>query len=603
MMQPEIDNNRAIARDTGLRQSIALAVCGIFSLGLYCTLPSIFARITSSQPSFAHEVFPWVKNVTEATLGPIRGRPDNFSVSAPYLGVCALLFAVYACVLWLLRGRQSAKTEAVVFWTGAVFLASFFFSPVMLSTDVFAYAFYGRLVSVYGADAYSIHAVYDHSDPFLLLYAHKFFGSVYGPLWTVLSAAITKLTGPHVGLTVFFFRLLAAGSVLSGAALILSVLRRKAPESAAQGMALFLWNPVVIMETAGGCHNDATLVALLLLGVWLHTRGLRAAAVVALTLSALLKLITGPLVLLYAWAVLRESENWRDRTRFLITSGIGAAVAVAMMFFLANVRSQSPVANFASAPDVYLNTFHELLFTGVRRTLGEDEESIATPMNFCGWWMEAGADTPFRSGPSETAPVQSVSPAGGRVLVIAPQYSTWMRAYDPLSHRKGYVLDDALDQVPTPPGPAPDADAGRLQTSPMRWPTVVLANRLVRNAMTLIFGIVGLLAAWRTTSFDRFLGWACVTMGAIYLTVATQIWPWYALWTLALGALKPGGGPAKFAVLFSAGMVTLYATLGFGSSKYDWIYDIRSLPAVVLPAVVWALWMLWRRKAAYGGTP
>ena len=168
--------------------------------------------------------------------------------------------------------------------------------------------------------------------------------------------------------------------------------------------------------------------------------------------------------------------------------------------------------------------------------------------------------------------------------------------YDPISRRKGYVLDDSLDQIPTPPN-APDPESARLQISPMRWPTVVQANRWLRFAMSLVFALFGLVAAWRTTNFDRYLVWACAVLGVVYLTVATQIWPWYAIWTLALGALKPGSGPARFALLISAGMSTLYATIGFGSSKFERIYDWRSIPAIVLPVVAWVVWMAWDRRS------
>ena len=573
-----------------------VVLCGITSLALYLLLPGFFARLTSSEPSFAFQVFPWLKAVTKESLAPLRGQPDNFHVSAPFLASVAALFGLYAAVFKLVKGNRSLRLQAVLFASGAIFLGAFLFSPVMLSTDVFAYAFYGRILSVYHSDAYSLAAVYSPTDPYLLLFGHKFFGSVYGPVWTLFSAGITALTGENVGLTVFFFRLLAALSILTGAGLIWNILRRQAPDTAAQGLVLFLWNPLVITEAAGGCHNDAILVALLLFGVWLHTRGWKAGALVAMTLAALLKVIAAPVILLYVWAVLRESPLWRDRLRFLARAGTGALVTVALAFTLAQAKEKSPVSKFSSAPDFYLNNYHDLVFKGLRRILGEDAESVQIPMDFGGWWMEAKADNVLYHSPSPSSPKLRTVKEGELVLVVAPQLTEWMRVYDPASRQKGWMLSGASKSLPTLLNPAPDEESARLQVGPLKWPTVELANKLLRGAMLTLFAAFGLLAAWRTTHFNCWSEWACAVMSAICLTVATQIWPWYAIWGLALGALKPGSAPARLAVCLSIGMSTLYAMLGFGFSKFHWLYDLRSVPAVLLPVAAWLVWMISKKS-------
>ena len=579
------------------RPPLWIVAAGLISLALYAGMPDAFARLTSAEPSFVSQVFPWVKAVTRETLGPIRGRPDNFFGSAPFLLLCAGLFAVYAWALRRARGVHSASEERWIFGFGAAFLALFVFLPVMLSTDVFAYAFYGRLVSVYGGDAYSLKVAFDPADPYLLLYGHEYFGSVYGPLWTIISAGIVRLTGTHVGLTVLLFRLVAAGSILAGAGFLRSALRRIAPESVALGTVFFLWNPVTVMEAAGGCHNDATLVALLLCGVWLHTRGHRPGAAVAMTLAVLLKVIAAPVLLLYAWAVLRESPTWRDRLAFLGRAALGAGLVAFAAFRLANAREPSPVSKFSSSPDFYLNNYQEIAFKQLRRWLGEDEELLDTPMYFRGWWMQAQTEMPLREDASGDARTLRTVRKGERVLVFQPQWTAWLRVYDPVTRKKGYMLDDSLDQVGYPDN-APDAESDLLQSTPMDWPTVIRANEWMRRAMTALFAAFGLIAAWRTTNFDRFLFWSCAALGAVYLTVATQIWPWYALWTLAFGALKPRSAPARFALLMSAGLTTLYAVIGFGYSRLDWIYEWRSIPAVVLPTVVWAVWTVRNKIAA-----
>ena len=75
-------------------------------------------------------------------------------------------------------------------------------------------------------------------------------------------------------------------------------------------------------------------------------------------------------------------------------------------------------------------------------------------------------------------------------------------------------------------------------------------------------------------------------MLASYFLIMTQMWPWYVIWALAFGALNPGGSPARLATFLSVGMLTLYMTIGCANGDYDWVNTCRSLPAIVLPALL-----------------
>ena len=72
-----------------------------------------------------------------------------------FLCCCGALFAIYVFMLFLMKGVRSISAQAVVFVSGGIFMISQLICPVMLSTDVFAYAFYGRLLSLYGSNAYA----------------------------------------------------------------------------------------------------------------------------------------------------------------------------------------------------------------------------------------------------------------------------------------------------------------------------------------------------------------------------------------------------------------------------------------------------------------
>src|SRR5208282_2505516 len=111
---------------------------------------------------------------------------------------------------------------------GAVCLLSLLVAPIMLSTDVFAYAFYGRVVSVYGSSAYAPDPGVI-SDPFYALFHQQSLVSLYGPLWTLISAWFTRAAGMHVGAMVLMFRGFSVCSSLGAGALIWKCLRIYAP--------------------------------------------------------------------------------------------------------------------------------------------------------------------------------------------------------------------------------------------------------------------------------------------------------------------------------------------------------------------------------------
>ena len=135
----------------------------------------------------------------------------------------------------------------------------------------------------------------------------------------------------------------------------------------------------------------------------------------------------------------------------------------------------------------------------------------------------------------------------------------------------------------------PDPVVRHLPVSPQDWPSVAVANRWIRLTTWGLFMAFGLIAAWRVRDFDTFLYWATAFFLVAQLRVLTAIWPWYAFWPLAFGALIPRSGPTLLAMMLSAGMSALYAFLGFADTRLEWLYDYRSLFTIALPVLLFAL--------------
>ena len=570
---------------------LVVALAALVSAGLYAFVPGVARGLTLAEPTFAGEVVPWVRIVTKAALSADADGGSHPGAAGRFLALCGGLFAVYAFALHAVKGVRSRAVEGAIFGGGALFLLLLLCAPVMLSTDIYAYAIYGRVFAIYGANPYAETAPITDADPFLPLFGIEYMSSWYGPLWTLVSAGLAWLGGNHVGLTALLFRGLAVVSALGAAGLLWSNLRRTAPERAAQGLVLFLWNPLLVIETGISGHNDAFMLALVLLGVWLHLRGWQVAAVVAIALSVMVKFLTGPILALYGLMVLRQLGSWRERFLFLGKSVLAAGAVALAVAVGAGVKmgEDVPAAQSATSVDFYSNNFHELVFKRLRLALGEDPDLVRQPIYFQSWWVGANGATDLRAGESAHAPaLQTITP-GTPLLVIAPHLTDWVRVYDPATGAKGCVAQDAIDEIPRPRALAERPVVRGFEVQAMDRPTVLAANRIIRAVTWLLFAAFGLLAAWRTTNLESFSIWSAATMLAAYFLIITEIWPWYVNWALALGALVPASRPARFAAILSAGVLTLYATIGYQGSEPAWIYALRSLPAFIAPLLLWLL--------------
>jgi hypothetical protein len=252
--------------------------------------------------------------------------------------------------------------------------------------------------------------------------------------------------------------------------------------------------------------------------------------------------------------------------------------------------------NTASSAQFFENNYHELLFKALRRVLGEPADSIEAPMDFHPYWVATSGHTVLHAGTAnKTNDLCRLKPEEPLLVVSDEDSDDWLRVYDPVNGMQGYVDWPHLTVIDAPPMADTDPTLKRLSGWPQDWPTVVMANRLIRLTTWGLFVAFGLLAAWKTTDFDAFIAWSTAFFLAADLLVFTKIWPWYAVWPLAFGALNPGSANTRLAIMLSAGMITMYALFDFSSSdRWYWINDYRSIPTIVLPVQLFAVIQLWQ---------
>ena len=572
---------------------LLLLLCGVGTVWAYHALAKLGPRMISAAPTGVSEIFPWVRAVTFHSLQSARKHGPAFQDWMRFLECIGALFAMYAAMLWAARGTRSRAFSIAGAMVPIVSMGLLLLATAMLSTDTYAYAFYGRVLGIHGANAHAAAPAASLTDPFLCKGWQQWGPSRYGPLWTVMSSWITGLGGEHVGLTLLLFRSLGAASAIACAWLIWLITALRRPGQASLAMVLFLWNPLVLIECALSGHNDAVMMAFALLALWMHLRGWRAGAVAALALSAMIKVISLPLIPLYVVMLLRETPGWKQRGLVILRSSLAAVVVIAASMLGARMNPSGFLVRAASSAAFYKNNYHELVFKQLRRMLGENPSTLEAPMDFHIWWVATSDRASLHLGLSnKSRDLARLAPHTVLLALSEKDSDQWLRVYDPAARIIGFVPWSHLYQIPEPPGAMNDPVIRRLAVSPDDWPTVITANRWIRIVSLGLLAVFGLLAAWRVRGTETFIAWSAAFFLAAILLIFTQLWPWYALWPLAYGALQPGRRPALLAMLLSFGFTTLYALFGYENTHFGWVCDYRSLFAVALPVALFALLQL-----------
>ncbi|MDO5627504.1 MAG: polyprenol phosphomannose-dependent alpha 1,6 mannosyltransferase MptB [Mobilicoccus sp.] len=214
-----------------------------------------------------------------AYTGWMLGEPARFAASAIVLVGLLRLFDA-----WLrLRPSQGVPSAPVATW--AWWSLPVLAVPPLFSRDAYSYAAQGLVVGR-GMDPYQTGPIAvpgpfaDHVDPLWL-----FTAAPYGPLALQVQRVVVDLTGGDALIAAIAMRLPALVAV----AVIAYALPRLAIRmgvSRDQAVWLGVINPLVIMHLVAGMHNDAMMIALVVVGLLLASDGRWVMASVAIAAGA-----------------------------------------------------------------------------------------------------------------------------------------------------------------------------------------------------------------------------------------------------------------------------------------------------------------------------
>ncbi len=317
-------------------------------------------------------------------LGTIPRYAQTNTSMLQFLGLIALAFVFYGlCALYISRLPAASKRyrqTRVILYVGAALAGLFFvFTPAMLSHDILVYAGYSRLLAIYHANPYFVPLTAFPHDPYVPLNYWAGTVSAYGPLWLGVCWLVGLLVGPQVAAYVLAFRLFALAIHLLNIWLVIRTLRamEASPRTITLGALLYAWNPLVLLESSFGGHNDVFMLTFILLGIYFivcaqqrntltSPRGYLP-PIIAFTLAVLVKFTALPIIALFlvflAWHALRGDAattaeartpgtlQWgKALTPVIIASAAAAALALAFYGPFWIGHSVSAIRNSFTSP-------------------------------------------------------------------------------------------------------------------------------------------------------------------------------------------------------------------------------------------------------------
>ena len=199
--------------------------------------------------------------VASARGSPVRagGLERSDTWAALFLALLAASFGLYLGALLVLRSRGGNLT-LVCLLAVAIQLAPLA-GPLLLSRDAYSYWAYGRIVASHHRNPFTLAPARFPHDPSTRAVARAWRRqvSVYGPAFTAASAGLGQLAKRSAETASFLFRAAAAVAGVGATLLAAMLARRKAYAAAFIG-----WNPLLAISFAGGGHNDAWMLVLLL---------------------------------------------------------------------------------------------------------------------------------------------------------------------------------------------------------------------------------------------------------------------------------------------------------------------------------------------------
>jgi hypothetical protein len=257
---------------------------------------------------------------------PLPIPQQGQQVALAILLVSSIRFGVYALAVYLCWSRESRPLTLGIL-VGAALLCFLTTACALpnLDRDIYNYIVSGRVGAVHASNPYVATPDQFPADP-IYPYASPRYTAIPGdnklPAWMLVNVLLARLGGDDVVTNLLLYRCVFLLFNLANVALIVHILRTLGSHKELAGVALYAWNPIIVAY--GQSKVDALMVFVLLLAILALTRARRNLAIVVLTISVFVKLITLPLLAVYVLRELR-ARQWPELT---LSALLAAAAAI-----------------------------------------------------------------------------------------------------------------------------------------------------------------------------------------------------------------------------------------------------------------------------------
>ena len=235
---------------------------------------------------------------------------------------------------------------------------AFLLAPPLLSNDIFNYIDVARLGGRYHLDPYVATPSVRRHDAVYVWVHWRHAVTDYGPLFTL---AVRPLGRVSVAEAMWAFKAIAALAGLGCTALVGWIAHRRG-SSPARAVAAFGLNPVLLVWTVGGAHNDLLMLLVMLAGAALVVAQRPALGGAALVGAAAIKLSAGLAIPFY---LVRRAPG-----RLRLLAGIVTAAAVVL------------AVSYAAFPDHAAGMITKLQTQGTLVDIGSVPLGIAYTLGF-----------------------------------------------------------------------------------------------------------------------------------------------------------------------------------------------------------------------------
>jgi hypothetical protein len=427
-----------------------------------------------------------------------------------YVALVAAMFAVFLLAARNifkqhgLRDEHLRLSRRLLLGFTVAFLAILFIVPGTFSTDLFSYAWYGRIFGLHGDNPFlrvpSDYAWYD-TEGWLQWVYWKDVPSAYGPAWVLIAGGIAQIAAAldnDIVTHVLGHKILASAAHIVNVILLwhlagyvvkaLWVRGRDAGASQIGITLLYAWNPLLLVEFGASGHNDVLMLTCLF--------------------AALLALF---------------------KKRVLVAAGLFALACLVKAFAL-----------------IFIPGFIYLLLWRGRDLISEEPVRSSLKGRFA---LAAGAVAtmlavwivfylPFWAGPETFSPLLGGPPA--RLFVHS--FGTILR----------FRLPEWLAGVAAENGWQPVA----------QWSAMAIGHRLEWPArwgpLAIVFVVFVFQTLYASTISRLLLAWSAILL-AYLLIGSAWVWPWYVSWLYVPVILVEPGRLLTATLIFSATGLSLYA--------------------------------------------